>query len=43
MTAGALPGCTPGRADVAGSLGHRWAVAYGLTLLDAAGRAHPVP
>jgi hypothetical protein len=29
----ALAGATVGRADVAGSLGHRWAVAYGLTLL----------
>ncbi len=29
----ALPGSTVGRADVAGMLGHRWAVAYGLTVL----------
>ncbi|MFC6237801.1 diol dehydratase reactivase ATPase-like domain-containing protein [Longivirga aurantiaca] len=35
----ALPGSTPGRADVAGALGHRWAVAYGLTVLDARGDA----
>jgi hypothetical protein len=35
----ALPGSTPGRADVAGVLGHRWAVAYGLTVLDARGDA----
>jgi hypothetical protein len=29
----ALDGAAVGRADVAGELGHRWAVAYGLTLL----------
>jgi hypothetical protein len=29
----ALPGCAVGRADVAGGLGHRYAVAYGLALL----------
>jgi hypothetical protein len=29
----ALAGASVGRADVAGSLGHRWAVAYGLTVL----------
>ncbi|HET7901486.1 MAG TPA: diol dehydratase reactivase ATPase-like domain-containing protein [Candidatus Nanopelagicales bacterium] len=29
----ALPGAVPGRGDVAGVLGHRWAVAYGLTVL----------
>lgn len=28
----ALPGIVAGRADVAGRLGHRWAVAYGLAL-----------
>ena len=28
-----LPGALVGRADVAGQLGHRWAVAYGLVLL----------
>ena len=33
----AVPGSTPGRADVAGTLGHRWAVAYGLTVLDSRG------
>jgi Diol dehydratase reactivase ATPase-like domain/DD-reactivating factor swiveling domain len=34
---GALPaGTAVGRGDVAGSLGHRYAVAYGLVLLDAA-------
>jgi hypothetical protein len=37
MAVRALPGCTPGRADVAGQLGHRWAVAYGLTLLHQQG------
>jgi len=37
MAVRALPGCTPGRADVAGELGHRWAVAYGLTLLHQRG------
>jgi len=37
MAVRALPGCTPGRADVAGQLGHRWAVAYGLTLLHQRG------
>lgn len=37
MAVRALPGCTPGRADVAGKLGHRWAVAYGLTLLHQRG------
>lgn len=37
----ALPGATPGRADVAGVLGHRWAVAYGLTVLDARGESAP--
>lgn len=37
LVARALPGSTPGRADVAGTLGHRWAVAYGLTVLDARG------
>ena len=31
----ALPGAVPGRGDVAGLLGHRWAVAYGLTVLHA--------
>jgi len=37
--AGALPpGTAVGRGDVAGSLGHRYAVAYGLALLDAAER-----
>jgi len=30
---GVLPGVVLGRADVAGRLGHRWAVAYGLLLL----------
>ncbi len=29
----ALPGAVPGRGDVAGRLGHRWAVAYGLVVL----------
>ncbi|HEX2808303.1 MAG TPA: diol dehydratase reactivase ATPase-like domain-containing protein, partial [Kineosporiaceae bacterium] len=29
----ALDGAAVGRADVAGELGHRWAVAYGLTLV----------
>jgi hypothetical protein len=38
----ALPGAVPGRADVAGVLGHRWAVAYGLCVLDADGRSTPV-
>ena len=33
VLASALPGATLGRADVAGRLGHRWAVAYGLLLL----------
>jgi hypothetical protein len=32
-----LPGSVPGRGDVAGALGHRWAVAYGLVVLAAAG------
>lgn len=41
MAVRALPGCTPGRADVAGVLGHRWAVAYGLTLLHQRGDAEP--
>ncbi len=37
---GALPaGTAVGRGDVAGNLGHRYAVAYGLALLDA---AHPL-
>jgi len=31
----ALPGAVPGRGDVAGMLGHRWAVAYGLVVLAA--------
>jgi 1,6-anhydro-N-acetylmuramate kinase len=31
-----LPGIAVGRADVAGSLGHRHAVAYGLVLLASA-------
>ena len=35
----ALPGATPGRADVAGVLGHRWAVAYGLAVLHARGES----
>ena len=30
----AMPGASIGRADVAGVLGHRWAVAYGLVLLS---------
>ena len=35
---GALPaGTVVGRGDVAGSLGHRYAVAYGLVILDAGG------
>jgi len=29
----ALPGAIPGRGNVAGVLGHRWAVAYGLVVL----------
>lgn len=33
--AGALPDAVPGRGDVAGMLGHRWAVAYGLVVLAA--------
>lgn len=33
VVATALRGATLGRADVAGRLGHRWAVAYGLLLL----------
>jgi hypothetical protein len=38
--AGALPpGTAVGRGDVAGSLGHRYAVAYGLALLEAVGGA----
>lgn len=41
MAVRALPGCTPGRADVAGQLGHRWAVAYGLTLLHQRGETEP--
>ncbi len=42
----ALPGAIPGRGNVAGVLGHRWAVAYGLVVLatllsaDGAGSAH---
>lgn len=42
----ALPGAIPGRGNVAGTLGHRWAVAYGLVVLaslglaDAAGSTH---
>jgi len=39
MVVRALPGCVPGRADVAGELGHRWAVAYGLTVLDQLGES----
>lgn len=31
----ALPSAVPGRGDVAGVLGHRWAVAYGLVVLAA--------
>ena len=31
----ALPGTSPGRGNVAGVLGHRWAVAFGLVLLAA--------
>jgi hypothetical protein len=31
----ALPAAVPGRGDVAGLLGHRWAVAYGLVVLTA--------
>jgi len=31
------PGTAVGRGDVAGGLGHRYAVAYGLALVDAAG------
>ncbi len=31
----ALPSAVPGRGDVAGMLGHRWAVAYGLVVLAA--------
>lgn len=30
----AMPGASIGRADVAGVLGHRWAVAYGLVLMS---------
>ena len=41
MAVRALPGCTPGRADIAGKLGHRWAVAYGLTLLHQQGASAP--
>ncbi len=33
ILAGVVPGVVLGRADVAGRLGHRWAVAYGLLLL----------
>jgi hypothetical protein len=33
----ALPGAVPGRGDVAGMLGHRWAVSFGLVALTAAG------
>jgi hypothetical protein len=33
----ALPDAVPGRGDVAGVLGHRWAVAYGLVVLAARG------
>ena len=42
MAVRALRGCTPGRADVAGQLGHRWAVAYGLTLLHQQGASESV-
>jgi len=34
-----LPGLAVGHVKVAGRLGHRYAVAYGLTLLAAAGAA----
>ena len=33
----ALPGAVPGRGDVAGLLGHRWAVAWGLVTIAASG------
>ena len=35
----ALPGTAPGRGNVAGVLGHRWAFAFGLVLLSARGAA----
>jgi hypothetical protein len=38
----ALPRSVPGRGDVAGRLGHRWAVAFGLIVLVAAGTAGPL-
>ena len=37
----ALPGAVPGRGDVAGVLGHRWAVAWGLVTIAAAGEPGP--